>query len=188
MVARGGPRSHRLPRARSQEDHLQGRQFAPQAAEAHSSAPRVDFREPPSVGARVHHGWVARAGTFSPAHRVVGPRGAKAGAGVMGKGLAPLFLLGALGSAACSRHPPSDVTESASTSAPPAAASGEVAKILNRELLAADETEAGDAEKAVIDAVRREAWDDAWTAIDALPEAAKKRPAMRLLRARIAMS
>jgi hypothetical protein len=44
----------------------------------------------------------------------------------------------ALAIAACSRHPPNDVTESASASAPPAAASAEVAKILTRELLADD--------------------------------------------------
>jgi soluble lytic murein transglycosylase len=87
----------------------------------------------------------------------------------------------------CSRHPPNDVTESASASAPPAAASAEVAKILTRELLADDELDAGDAEQAVIDAVRREAWDEAWTAIEALPEPKKRRPTLRLLRGRIAM-
>lgn len=104
------------------------------------------------------------------------------------RALAPLLVLAAVGCSACSRHPPTDVTESASTSASPAAASVEVAKILNRELLAEDETEAGDAEKVVIDFVRRESWDEAWTAIDALPEPKKKRPAMRLLRGRIAMA
>lgn len=91
-------------------------------------------------------------------------------------------------SSGCSRHPPNDATESASTNAPPAAASAEVAKILSRELLSEDELDAGDAEKAVIDWVRRESWDDAWTAIDALPEPKKRRPTMRLLRARIAMA
>lgn len=103
----------------------------------------------------------------------------------MVKATAPLLVLALLG---CSRHPPTDVTESASTSASPAAASVEVAKILNRELAAEEEAEAGDAEKTVIDFVRRESWDEAWTAIDALPAAAKKRPAMRLLRGRIAMA
>jgi soluble lytic murein transglycosylase len=93
----------------------------------------------------------------------------------------------ALAIAACSRHPPNDVTESASASAPPAAASAEVAKILTRELLADDELEAGDAEHAVIDQVRRESWDEAWTAIEALPDPKKLRPTMRLLRGRIAM-
>jgi len=91
-------------------------------------------------------------------------------------------------SGGCSRHPPNDATESASTSAPPAAASAEVAKILSRELPSEDELDAGDAEKAVIDLVRRESWDEAWTAIDALPEPKKRRPTMRLLRARIAMA
>jgi len=91
-------------------------------------------------------------------------------------------------SSGCSRHPPNDATESASTSAPPAAASAEVAKILSRELPSEDELDAGDAEKAVIDLVRRESWDEAWTAIDALPEPKKRRPTMRLLRARIAMA
>jgi soluble lytic murein transglycosylase len=93
-----------------------------------------------------------------------------------------------LGTCACSRHPPVDATESASTSAAPAAASVEVAKILNRELLAEDETDAGDAEKMVIDLVRRESWDEAWTAIDALAEPKKNRPTLRLLRGRIAMA
>ena len=93
----------------------------------------------------------------------------------------------ALGDAACSRHPPNDVTEPASASPPPAAASAEVAKILTRERLADDELDAGEAEQAVIDRVRREAWDEAWTAIEALPEPKKKRPTMRLLRGRIAM-
>ena len=106
----------------------------------------------------------------------------------MRNAFAPLVVLGALVGSACSRHPPTDVTESASSSAAPAAASVEVAKILNRELAAADETEAGDAEKKVIDFVRRESWDEAWTAIDALTPAAKQRPAMRLLRGRIAMA
>jgi len=87
----------------------------------------------------------------------------------------------------CSRHPPNDVTEPASASAPPAAASAEVAKILTRERLADDELDAGEAEQAVIAWVRREAWDEAWTAIDALPEPKKRRPALRLLRGRIAM-
>src|SRR5687767_219223 len=85
----------------------------------------------------------------------------------------------------CSRHPPNDVTESASASAPPAAASAEVAKILTRELLTDDELDASDAERAVIDWVRREAWDDAWKAMEALPEPKKRRPTLRLLRGRI---
>jgi len=93
-----------------------------------------------------------------------------------------------LGVAGCSRHPPNDVTESASAGAPPSAASVEVAKILSRELLTDDELEGGDAEKTVIDFVRRESWDEAWTAIDALPEAKKGRPTLRLLRGRIAMA
>src|SRR5688500_17954200 len=87
----------------------------------------------------------------------------------------------------CSRHPPNDVTESASASAAPARASAEVAKILTRELLADDDVDAGDAEQAVIDQVRRESWDEAWTALEALPEPKKRRPTLRLLRGRIAM-
>src|SRR6185503_13031405 len=97
-------------------------------------------------------------------------------------------LVLALGAAACSRHPPSDVTESASTSAPAAVASVEVAKILSRELSAEEETEAGEADRTVIDFARRESWEEAWTAIDALPEQKKRRPTMRLLRGRIAMA
>ncbi|HMI82585.1 MAG TPA: hypothetical protein VK550_00760, partial [Polyangiaceae bacterium] len=102
--------------------------------------------------------------------------------------LLALLAASQLGTLGCSKHPPNDVTESASSSATPAAASVEVAKILSRELPAEDETEAGDAEKTVIDFVRRESWDDAWTAIDALPEAKKTRPTMRLLRGRIAVA
>jgi soluble lytic murein transglycosylase len=86
----------------------------------------------------------------------------------------------------CSRHPPTDVTESASTSTPPAAASAQIEKILSRELPAIDE-DASDAEKAVIDLVRKEAWDEAWTAFTALPEPKKNRPTFRLIAARIAM-
>ncbi|MET0591933.1 MAG: hypothetical protein ABW133_04490, partial [Polyangiaceae bacterium] len=89
--------------------------------------------------------------------------------------------------AGCSRHPPNDVTESASTPTPLATASAQVEKILSRELPMEDEADASDAEKAVIDFVRRESWDEAWTAFEALPEARKKRPTFRLLRARIAM-
>ena len=98
---------------------------------------------------------------------------------------APFVSAVLVAGAACSRHPPADVTESASASAPPAAASVEVAKILSRELPSEEVLEAGEAEKAMIALVRRESWDEAWTAIDALPEPKKKRPTLRLLRGRI---
>jgi soluble lytic murein transglycosylase len=50
--------------------------------------------------------------------------------------------------------------------------------------------DAGDADssEAFIDMVRREAWDDAQAAIDALPEERKKRPTVRLVRGRVAMA
>src|SRR5262249_11176391 len=50
--------------------------------------------------------------------------------------------------------------------------------------------DAGDAEssEAFIDLVRKEAWDDAQVAIDALPEERKKKPTVRLVRGRVAMA
>jgi soluble lytic murein transglycosylase len=106
------------------------------------------------------------------------------------RGIVAVLITALLGSAAagCSRHPPNDVTESTSAGTPPAARSVEVAKILSRELPTEDELDAGDAETTVIDFVRRESWDEAWTAIEALAEPKKRRPAMRLLRGRIAMA
>ena len=50
-------------------------------------------------------------------------------------------LAALLAGAGCSRHPPNDVSEPASASPPPAAASAEVAKILTRERSADDELE-----------------------------------------------
>jgi soluble lytic murein transglycosylase len=92
-----------------------------------------------------------------------------------------LLLLGAMG---CSKHPTSCISRPA---APSPSASAEVAKILQMDLPLED---AGDAEsgEAFIEMVRRESWDEAQAALDALPEDRKKKPTVRLLRGRVAMA
>ncbi len=89
-----------------------------------------------------------------------------------------------LGLMGCSRHPSSCLPRSSQT--PSAATSAEVAKILSSELPRDD---AGDAEvEACIELVRRESWDEAAAQLEALPENKKTRPAVRLVRGRVAMA
>jgi soluble lytic murein transglycosylase len=92
------------------------------------------------------------------------------------------LVIGAIG---CSRHPTS--CGARSSSAPSAATSAEVAKILKAELPPED---AGDATmgEAFIELVRREAWDDAAASLDGLSEEKKKKPTVRLVRGRVAMA
>src|SRR5262245_37823883 len=85
----------------------------------------------------------------------------------------------------CSRHPTSCLSRPAPPSAS-ARASAEVAKILLTELPEEDGGEAGG--EAFIEMVRREAWDEAAAAIADLPEEKRKKPSIRLVRGRVAMS
>ncbi|HEY3594170.1 MAG TPA: outer membrane protein assembly factor BamD, partial [Polyangiaceae bacterium] len=97
---------------------------------------------------------------------------------------AALIALAFLG---CSRHPSSCAT--LPTAAPPPSSSSTaraVAKVLEKDSV----TEVEDAAESAgyIEPIRRGAWEEAATAIDALPEAKKQKPTVRLLRARIAMA
>jgi len=91
------------------------------------------------------------------------------------------LILGAMG---CSRHPASCLSRSP---APLPSASAEVAKILLTELPPEDAGDASDGE-VFIEMVRREAWDEAAKAIDALPNDKKKKPSVRLVLGRVAMA
>ena len=92
-----------------------------------------------------------------------------------------LLVLGMLG---CSRHPASCVA--GQVFSPPApASSAEVEKILETDL----EDDAGDdAGQSFVELVRRDAWDEAFTVLQALPEEKKRKPAVRLVTARVAMA
>ena len=92
-----------------------------------------------------------------------------------------LLVLGMLG---CSRHPASCVA--GQVFSPPApAASAEVEKILETDL----EDDAGDdAGQSFVELVRRDAWDEAFTVLQALPEEKKRKPTVRLVTARVAMA
>jgi soluble lytic murein transglycosylase len=91
------------------------------------------------------------------------------------------MILGAMG---CSKHPASCLSRS---TPPSPSASAEVAKILLVDLPPEDAGDASDGE-AFIEIVRREAWDDARAAIDALPDDKKKKPTVRLVQGRVAMA
>jgi len=74
-----------------------------------------------------------------------------------------------------------------SNQAPGTATSAEVAKILSADLPPEDAGDAAEVE-GFIDFVRREAWDDAAAAIEALPDGKKMKPIVRLARGRVAMA
>jgi soluble lytic murein transglycosylase len=101
---------------------------------------------------------------------------------VIGLRARSLVLLGFIG---CSRLPAG--CGARSTTSPAAATSAAVAKILEHELPSED---AGDAteNEPFIELARREAWDEAAASIDALPEEKRKKPTVRLVRARAAMA
>jgi soluble lytic murein transglycosylase len=86
----------------------------------------------------------------------------------------------------CSRHPGS--CTALPVAAPPAASSAqpEVTKAIERDLL--DEPDDASDSREAIDLVRREAWAEAQASLEALPEAKKQKPTLRLLRARVAMA
>jgi soluble lytic murein transglycosylase len=92
-------------------------------------------------------------------------------------------LLGAVG---CAKHPTSCLSRAPSP-ATSAQASAEVAKILASDLPPEDAGDAAEGE-AFIDLVRREAWDEAREALEALPDEKKKKPSIRLARGRVAMA
>lgn len=96
------------------------------------------------------------------------------------------FLL-AVASLACTRHPSTGVAAEASAS-PPATLAAAIAPIGSPSLAepapSAEPVPAGD----WVEAVRMERWDDAWSALDALPKQTLAKPKMRLVRARIALA